>query len=173
MTSLPSLMAVLNKPTPESSPTMKMPATFVSKFSFTRGTVRVCKTPPQATVIAEVGQTPAHFACPVHLSGCARIALPLTSSSVPVSGQISTQLPQPIQSVALMMGLGFPFPDVSVFAAVAARWTFHSASGAPQLLQKAAPFGTGLLQRGQATVSAAIAAFCEPLPAAGFFFAPI
>src|SRR2546426_5168662 len=112
MTSLPSLMAVLIRPIPPNSPTMKTPGTLVSKFSFTFGTLTVWRASPKVRTIACVGQTSTHLAWPVHLSGSLRMALPLTIASVPVSGQTSTQLWQPTQRVALMTGLGLPFSPV-------------------------------------------------------------
>src|SRR6267378_1193151 len=55
MTSLPSLMAVLIRPIPPNSPTMKTPGTLVSKFSLTFGTLTVWRASPKVRTIAGVG----------------------------------------------------------------------------------------------------------------------
>ena len=149
MTSLPSLMAVLIRPIPPNSPTMKTPGTLVSKFSLTFGTLTVWRASPKVRTIACVGQTSTHLAWPVHLSGSLRMALPLTIASVPVSGQTSTQLWQPTQRVALMTGLGLPFsPVLAPSFCTAATWMFQMDRAAPHSGQKVELLGMDLLHRG-------------------------
>src|SRR3989442_15654665 len=102
-------MAVLIRPIPPNSPTMKTPGTLVSKFSLTFGTLTVWRASPKVRTIACVGQTSTHLAWPVHLSGSLRMALPLTIASVPVSGQIYTHLWPDTQGRAESLGLGVLF----------------------------------------------------------------
>src|SRR5690242_8219525 len=81
------------------------------------------------------------------------MALPLISSKVPVSGQTSTQVPQPTHKEALMTGFGLPVTGPSPPVFNSARCTLHMAKAAPQCAQKAEPLGMGLLQRGHGWVA--------------------
>src|SRR5579872_1603440 len=146
-------MAVLISPMPPSSPTMNKPGTLVSKSSLTIGTLTVCSTPPMAIEIACVGQTSAHLECPVQRSEWARMALPFTSSRVPVSGHTSTHVPQPTHSEALIMGFGLPVAGPSPPIFTSARCKLHMASAAPQCAQNADPLGICLLQRGHGCIA--------------------
>src|SRR5579883_2594382 len=131
-----------------------MPGTFVSKVSFTSGVRSVCSALPNARLKAEVGQTSMHFALPTQRSGWARIALPLTSASVPVSGQAYTQPPHPMQRVALMTGRGLPRPAPSAPGCwMVARCRFHSDIGAPQFEQNVESREMDFPQRGHSMLA--------------------
>ncbi len=100
----PCSTALPISPMPPSSPAMKMPGTFVSKFDWTLGMSTPRSSVPNTSWIALVGHAVLQAPWPMHCEASTRTAFPWMRPRTACSGQAVTQEPQPIHKFSSMRG---------------------------------------------------------------------